>query len=285
MALPCLPARRVGLVFGVANQRSIAWAIAKAWRAQGAEVIVTCQDDRTRGAVEKMMAKQLETEEREEAGESGGATTTMMRALTCDVANDGDVGRAVAAAAAAGGVIDMVAHAVAAAPPAALQGGLLGTSWEDFASAHQVSTYSLVEIARHASPLMAQAGGGSITSLSFLGAQRAFPGYGVMGVAKAALEATSRQLAAELGPDNIRVNCVSPGPVRTVSARGIRGFADMARAYEATAPLPTVSGAEEVADTVAFLASDAARGITGQTIFVDDGFGVMGVPMPKEEGA
>jgi enoyl-[acyl-carrier protein] reductase I len=301
-----------GLVFGVANKHSLAWAIAEAWRAHGADVAVVCQNERTRAAVEKGLAAAAMGRASDDDGGGGcDSVPSTPCTLVCDVAQDGDVAAAVAQASAAlarndalrrgsgsgsgsgggggggiasidsavdglggGGRLDMVAHAVAFAPPAALRGRVLDTSWEDFATAQRVSAYSLIEVARETAPLMT--GGGSITALSFLGAQRVVPGYNVMGVAKASLEALARQLAAELGGAGIRVNCVSPGPVRTVSARGIRGFADMARRHNDVAPLGRSCDQSEVAETISFLASAGAASITGQTLFVDGGYSCMG---------
>src|SRR5208282_5900099 len=210
---------KIGLVVGVANKRSIAWAIAQAWHSAGARLAFTYQGQRLKENVEEL------------AGAFGPDTLI----LPCDVTCDEDITRALAAVREKFGRLYLLLHSVAFAPREALEGTFLDTSREAFRVAHDVSAYSLVALAREAAPLMNQ--GGSIVAMSYYGSAKVVPHYNVMGVAKAALEAATRYLAYDLGPRKIRVNCISAGPVNTVAARGIAGFADILRHYEARAPL------------------------------------------------
>jgi enoyl-[acyl-carrier protein] reductase I len=250
---------KLGLVFGVANQRSIAWAIAQAWAREGARLAFTYQGERLKENVEDL------------AGAFGPETLI----LPCDVTKDDDIARVFSEAGQKLGKLHLLLHSVAFAPKAALEGEFVNTSREAFRIAHDVSAYSLVALARAAAPLMTE--GGSILAMSYYGAEKVVPHYNVMGVAKAALEASTRYLAYDLGPRRIRVNCISAGPVNTLAARGISGFSEMLRHYEAKAPLKRNVLPAELGATGVFLASDGAAAITGQVIYVDCGYQIMGM--------
>jgi enoyl-[acyl-carrier protein] reductase I len=250
---------KLGLVFGVANRRSIAWAIAQAWHKEGARLAFTYQGERLRENVEDL-------------ARTFGADTTI---LPCDVTRDEDIARVFEEVGRRQGRLDLMLHSVAFAPKAALEGRFLDTDREAFRIAHDVSAYSLVALARAAAPLMT--GGGSIIGMSYYGAEKVVPHYNVMGVAKAALEACTRYLAYDLGPQQIRVNCISAGPVNTLAARGIAGFSQMLKHYEAKAPLRRNLAPEELGATGVFLASDGAAAITGQVLYVDCGYQIMGM--------
>jgi enoyl-[acyl-carrier protein] reductase I len=250
---------KLGLVFGVANQRSIAWAIAQAWAREGARLAFTYQGERLKENVEEL------------AGAFGPETLI----LPCDVTKDDDIARVFSEAGQKLGQLHLLLHSVAFAPKAALEGEFVNTSREAFRIAHDVSAYSLVALARAAAPLMTE--GGSILAMSYYGAEKVVPHYNVMGVAKAALEASTRYLAYDLGPKRIRVNCISAGPVNTLAARGISGFTEMLRHYEAKAPLRRNVLPAELGATGVFLASDGAAAITGQVIYVDCGYQIMGM--------
>jgi enoyl-[acyl-carrier protein] reductase I len=254
-----LLANKLGLVFGVANKRSIAWAIAQAWAQAGARLAFTYQGERLRENVEELAA-------------TFGADTPL---LPCDVTRDEDVARVFEEVGRRFGKLHLLLHSVAFAPRDALEGEFLNTTREAFRIAHDVSAYSLVALARGAAPLMTE--GGSIMAMSYYGAEKVVPHYNVMGVAKASLEACTRYLAYDLGPKKIRVNCISAGPVNTLAARGISGFGEMLKHYEAKAPLKRNLVPEELGATGAFLASDGAAAITGQVIYVDCGYQIMGM--------
>ncbi|HMO66037.1 MAG TPA: enoyl-ACP reductase [Verrucomicrobiota bacterium] len=254
-----LLAGKLGLVFGVANKRSIAWAIAQAWKREGAMLAFTYQGERLKENVEEL------------AGTFGPDTLI----LPCDVTKDEDIARVFAEVDAKFGKLHLLLHSVAFAPKETLEGQFVNTTREAFKVAHDVSAYSLVALARAAAPLMTD--GGSIVAMSYYGAEKVVPHYNVMGVAKAALEASGRYLAYDLGPRKIRVNCISAGPVNTLAARGIAGFTDMLKHYEAHAPLKRNVLPEELGATGVFLASDGAAAITGQTIYVDSGYQIMGM--------
>jgi enoyl-[acyl-carrier protein] reductase I len=254
-----LLAGKLGIVFGVANQRSIAWAIAQAWASAGAKLAFTYQGERVKENVESL------------AGTFGGDTLI----LPCDVTRDEDIARVFAEVGQKFGKLHLLLHSVAFAPKTALEGEFLNTSREAFRVAHDVSAYSLVALARAAAPLMTD--GGSIIGMSYYGAEKVVPHYNVMGVAKAALEASTRYLAYDLGPRKIRVNCISAGPVNTLAARGISGFGEMLKQYEARSPLRRNLVPEELGATGTFLASDGAAAITGQVIYVDGGYSIMGM--------
>jgi enoyl-[acyl-carrier protein] reductase I len=252
-------AGKIGLVAGVANKRSIAWAIAQAWHKAGATLVFTFLGERLKENVAEL------------AGTFGGDTLI----LPCDVTKDEEIARVFTEIGGKFGKLHLLLHSVAFAPREALEGAFLNTSREAFRVAHDVSAYSLVALARAAAPLMTE--GGSIVAMSYYGAEKVVPHYNVMGVAKAALEASTRYLAYDLGPKKIRVNCISAGPVNTVAARGIAGFSDMLKHYEAHAPLKRNILPDELGATGAFLASDGAAAITGQVLYVDCGYQIMGM--------
>ncbi len=254
-----LLAGKVGIVFGVANRRSIAWAIAQAWHQAGARLAFTYQGDRLKENVEELVAT------------FGAHTLT----LPCDVTKDDEITRVFEEVGKRFGKLHLMLHSVAYAPRAALEGKFVNTTREAFHIAHDVSAYSLVALSRAAAPLMTE--GGSILGMSYYGAEKVVPHYNVMGVAKASLEACTRYLAYDLGTQRIRVNCVSAGPVNTLAARGIAGFNEMIKHYEEHSPLKRNVTAEELGATGLFLASDGAAAITGQVIYVDCGYQIMGM--------
>ena len=254
-----LLAGKLGVVFGVANKRSIAWAIAQAWHNHGAKLAFTYQGERLKENVEELVG-------------TFGQDTPI---LPCDVTKDDEIARVFAEVGQRFGKLHLMLHSVAYAPREALEGNFVDTSREAFRVAHDVSAYSLVALARAAAPLMTE--GGSIVAMSYYGAEKVVPHYNVMGVAKASLEASTRYLAYVLGPRKIRVNCISAGPMNTLAARGIAGFTDMLKHYEAHAPLKRNVLPEELGATAAFLASDGAAAITGQVIYVDSGYQIMGM--------
>lgn len=254
-----LLAGKIGLVFGVANKRSIAWAIAQAWHKAGATLAFTYQGERLKENVEELVS-------------TFGPDTLL---LPCDVTKDEDINAVFAAVQQKFGKLHLLLHAVAFAPKEALEGRFVNTTRDAFKIAHDVSAYSLVALARGAAPLMTE--GGSIVAMSYYGAEKVIPHYNVMGVAKAALEASTRYLAYDLGTQNIRVNCISAGPVNTLAARGIAGFSAMLKHYEAHAPLKRNVLPDELGATGTFLASDGAAAITGQVLYVDCGYQVMGM--------
>jgi len=254
-----LLAGKVGVVFGVANKRSIAWAIAQAWHKAGATLAFTYQGERLKENVEEL------------AGTFGGDTLI----LPCDVTKDDDISNVFKAISEKYETIHFLLHSVAYAPKEALENPFLETSREAFRMAHDISAYSLVALARAATPLMTR--GGSIIAMTYYGAEKVMPHYNVMGVAKAALEASTRYLAYDLGPKKIRVNCISAGPVNTLAARGISGFTEILKHYEAHAPLKRNVLPDELGATGLFLASDGAAAITGQVLYVDCGYQIMGM--------
>jgi enoyl-[acyl-carrier protein] reductase I len=252
-------AGKVGIVFGVANKRSIAWAIAQAWHKAGARLAFTYQGERLKENVEEL----------------AGAFGTDTLILPCDVTKDEEIASVFKEFSAKVGKLHLLLHSVAFAPKEALEGEFVSTSREAFRVAHDVSAYSLVALAREAAPLMTD--GGSILAMSYYGAEKVVPHYNVMGVAKASLEASTRYLAYDLGPKKIRVNCISAGPVNTLAARGIAGFTEILKHYEAHTPLKRNVLPDELGATGAFLASDGAAAITGQVIYVDCGYQIMGM--------
>ncbi len=254
-----LLAGKLGIVFGVANKRSIAWAIAQAWAKAGARLAFTYQGERLKENVEEL------------AGTFGADTLI----LPCDVTKDDQIAGVFSTVGQQFGKLDLMLHSVAFAPKDALEGEFVNTSREAFRIAHDVSAYSLVALSRAAAPLMKD--GGSIVAMSYYGSEKVVPHYNVMGVAKAALEASTRYLAYDLGPKKIRVNCISAGPVNTLAARGLAGFMDMLKHYEAHAPLKRNVLPEELGATGVFLASEGAAAITGQVIYVDSGYQIMGM--------
>jgi enoyl-[acyl-carrier protein] reductase I len=250
---------KLGIVFGVANKRSIAWAIAQTWAREGAKLAFTYQGERLKENVEEL------------AGTFGADTLI----LPCDVTKDEDIASVFKTVKEKFGKLHLMLHSVAFAPKEALEGEFVNTSREAFRVAHDVSAYSLVALARGAAPLMTD--GGSIVAMTYYGSEKVVPHYNVMGVAKASLEASMRYLAYDLGPKKIRVNCISAGPVNRLAARGISGFMEMLKHYEAHAPLKRNVVPEELGATGAFLASDGAAAITGQVLYVDCGYQIMGM--------
>jgi enoyl-[acyl-carrier protein] reductase I len=250
---------KTGIVFGVANKRSIAWAIAQAWSSAGARLAFTYQGERLKENVEELAA-------------TFGKDTPL---YPCDVTRDEDIARVFNNVAKDLGHLDLLLHSVAFAPKEALEGDFLNTSREAFRIAHDVSAYSLVALARAATPLMTD--GGSIIAMTYYGSVKVIPHYNVMGVAKASLEACVRYLAYDLGPKKIRVNAISAGPVNTLAARGIAGFTSMLKHYEQHAPLKRNLEPAELGTTGLFLASDMSTAVTGQVLYVDCGYEVMGM--------
>ncbi len=249
---------KCAIIFGVANHRSIAWAIAQSLYEAGAKLAITYQDERLKERVVKL------TESWDEA-----------LLLECDVTADENIARVFEEVKGRFGSLSAVIHSVAYAVREELEGDFSKTSREGFAMAMDISAYSLIPITRYAAPLMEQ--GGSIVALTFQASERVFPGYNVMGTAKAALENEVRQLAAEFGERAIRVNALSPGPLETLSARGIRGFLDMKKVHAGRSPLGRNITHEEVAKAALFLCSDLASGVTGVVLPVDAGYHIMAV--------
>jgi len=248
-----------GLVIGVANKRSIAWAIAQATARGGARLALTYQarlEDRV-----NELAKELERP----------------LVLPCDVASDSDIESVFTTIDQEFGGLDFVVHGAAFAPHDELSAPFSNTSREGFRMALDISAYSLIAVTRAALPLFEKRGGGSVLTLTYLGSERVFPNYNVMGVAKAALEATVRYLAADVGPKSVRVNAISAGPIKTLAATGISGFSSILGIYRDRAPLRRNIETSEVGDAAAFLLSDAGRGITGEILMVDAGFHVTGM--------
>ena len=250
---------KTGVVFGVANKRSIAWAIAKAWHRAGANLIFNFQGERLKENVGELVAE-------------FGADVPI---YPCDVSKDEAIDGFFAKIRTHTSKIDLLLHSVAFAPKEALEGDFLSTSRDAFRTAHDISAYSLVALSRAVVPFMTD--GGSILAMTYYGSVKVVPHYNVMGVAKASLEASTRYLAYDLGEKNIRVNCISAGPVQTLAARGISGLSVMLKHYEEHAPLKRSCSTEEIGQTGVFLASSGASGITGQVIYVDGGYEIMGM--------
>jgi enoyl-[acyl-carrier protein] reductase I len=249
-----------GLIVGVANKRSIAWAIAQATARRGAHLALTYQ-----GRFEEHV-KDL----------SEGLQPSPL-VLPCDVTSDDEIAAVFTRVEQEFGGLDFVVHGAAFAPREELEAPFLNTSRNGFRTTLDISAYSLIALARGAAPLMEKRGGGSVLTLSYLGSERVVPGYHVMGVAKAALEATVRYLAADVGPKNIRVNAVSAGPIKTLAAAGIKGFSNILHVYPERAPLRRNVDTGEVAEASAFLLSDAGKGVTGEVLYVDAGYHITGV--------
>jgi len=251
---------KVGLIVGVANHRSLAWAIAQATANAGAKLILTYQ-----GRFE------------EHVSELAATLDPRPMVLPCDVGDDEQIAAVFAKIEQEHGGLDFLVHGAAFASRDEITGGFLKTSREGFKQALDISAYSLIALTRGAQPLMAARGGGSVLTLTFLGSDRVFPNYNVMGVAKAALESSVRYLAADLGPQNIRVNAISAGPVKTLAAAGIGGFSAILGVVREKAPLRRAIETSEVGDAAAFLLGNAGRGITGEVLMVDAGFHVIGM--------
>ncbi|MEQ1758002.1 MAG: enoyl-ACP reductase [Vicinamibacterales bacterium] len=249
-----------GLIVGVANKRSIAWAIAKATAGAGARLALTYQ-----GRFE------------EHVNDLGQELEQSPLVLPCDVSSDDDIASVCARIDQEFGGLDFIVHGAAFAPREALSSPFSMTTRDAFRVALDISAYSLIGLTRAALPLLEKRGGGSVLTLTYLGSDRVFPNYNVMGVAKAALEATVRYLAADLGPRNIRVNAISAGPIKTLASAGVSGFSNMLTLAREKAPLRRTVETSEVGSAAAFLLSDAGAGITGEVLMVDAGYHVMGM--------
>ena len=249
---------KVGMIFGVANKRSIAWACAEACAAQGAKLAFTYQGERLKENVEKL-TKDI----------------TGALIVSCDVTNQAEVESAFNSVKNEFGKLDFLIHSIAYAPKEALEGEFVTTSREAFLTAMEISAYSLPQLALAAIPLMTD--GGSIVTMSYYGAEKVVQSYNVMGVAKAALEASVRYLAEDLGTHNIRVNAISAGPINTLAARGVKNMSSFLKQVSEKAPLRRNVEAREVGNTALFLVSDLSSAITGETIYVDCGYNIMGI--------
>ena len=249
-----------GLIVGVANKRSISWAIAQAAAAAGARLALTYQGERLEENVRDL---------------SSSLTDPLI--LPCDVSDDAQIAHVFEEIDRAFGGLDFVVHGAAFAPREELSNPFVQTTRDGFRMALDISAYSLVALTRAALPLMERRGGGSVVTLTYLGSDRVFPNYNVMGVAKAALESSVRYLAADLGPKNVRVNAISAGPIKTLAAAGISGFSSILQLYRDRAPLHRTVETSEVADAALFLLSDAGRGVTAEVLMVDAGFHAMGM--------
>src|SRR5450432_931153 len=249
--------QKTAVVFGVANKRSIAWAIAQKLSQAGWRLAITYQNER------------LEQEAKGLIEELPGAAGFM-----CDVAHDDQIAKLFDELKTRYGTLRGVVHSVAFAPAAELSGEFLNTTREGFRIAHDISVYSLIAVSRAAAPLMTE--GGGIVTLTYYGAEKVVPKYNVMGVAKAALEASVRYLASDLGSKNIRVNAISAGPIKTLAARGISQLGEMLKAHAERAPLKRNVDPAEVGSTAVFLLSEGGSAITGETIYVDCGYNIMG---------
>ncbi|MBV9767584.1 MAG: enoyl-ACP reductase [Acidobacteriaceae bacterium] len=260
--MPKLLDGKTAVVLGVANKWSIAYAIASAFVREGASIVLTYQGERQRQTVEEL-----------------GADLKAAQVLNCDVTKQNELEALVSQLNETSGHIDAIVHSIAFANREDLSRPFLQTSRDGYLLAQEVSAYSLVSVARTLTPLMTN--GGSITTLTYLGSTRVVQNYNVMGVAKAALEASVRYLATDLGPKNIRVNGISAGAIKTASARGIKDFSKVLERVAAIAPLRRNTDPAEVADTAVFLASDLGRGVTGNIVFVDAGFQIMALGLAE----
>jgi enoyl-[acyl-carrier protein] reductase I len=248
-----------GIIFGVANKRSIAWATAQALHEAGARLAFAYQGERLKENVESLTKAEMP-----------GSPL-----YSCDVTKQDEVEAAFKSVAQDFGRLDFLVHSIAFAPREALEGEYMKVDRDGFLSALEVSAYSLTQLARAAAPLMTE--GGSIVTMTFHGAEKVYQGYNVMGVAKAALESSVRYLASDLGPKNIRVNAISAGPIQTLAARGVSGLSTMLKHHAERAPMKRNVEVREVGNTALFLCSSLSSGITGETIFVDCGYKVMGL--------
>jgi enoyl-[acyl-carrier protein] reductase I len=252
---------RTGIIFGVANKRSIAWAIAQALAREGMQLAFTYQGERLKETVEEL----------------AGSLKQTSLILPCDVTVDTDIQNVFRAVGEKFEKLHGLVHSVAFAPREDLENEFVKTSRDGFKTAHDISAYSLVAMSNAALPLMEKAGGGSVLALTYYGAEKAVEGYNVMGVAKASLEASVRYLAANLGRHNIRVNAISAGPVNTLAARGIKGFTGMLHHHAEKAPLRRNVELEEIGNAALFLISSMGSGITGETLYVDCGYNIVGL--------
>lgn len=257
-ALAQLMEGKRGVILGVANKRSIAWGITQAVCGAGAQVALTYQGERLEQSV-RSLAEELNNP----------------LVLPCDVSDDAQIDQLFATLEKEFGKLDFLVHSIAFAPREALEGEYVGTSREAYRIAQDISAYSLVALARAARPLMQ--GGGSIVALTYYGAEKAVPGYNVMGVAKSALESSVRYLASDLGPEQIRVNAISAGPINTVAARGVSGFTGMLKLHAERAPLRRNVTQQEVGNAALFLLSDLGSGVTGEVLHVDAGYHAVGM--------
>ena len=248
-----------GIIFGVANKRSIAWATAQAMHDAGAKLAFTYQGDRLKENVESLTNESMP-----------GSLL-----LSCDVTKQDEVDETFRRVGEEFGRLDFLIHSIAFAPREALGGEYLNTSRDAFVTALEISAYSLAQLSRAAVPLMTE--GGSIVTMSYYGAEKVVAGYNVMGIAKAALEASTRYLAKDLGPRNIRINAISAGPIQTLSARGVSDFSSMLKHHAERAPLGRNVEPREVGNTAVFLCSSMASGITGEVIYVDCGYNIIGI--------
>ena len=251
---------KTGIVFGVANKRSIAWAIAQALSREGMRLAFTYQGERLKGNVEELCA-----------------SMPGPLILPCDVTLDAEVEAVFKEVGETFGGLDALVHSVAFAPREDLENDFVNTSRDGFKTAHDISAYSLVGLTRAALPLFEKAGGGAVLAMTYYGAEKAVEGYNLMGVAKASLEASVRYLAANLGPKNVRVNAISAGPVNTLAARGIKGFTGMLKHHAERAPLRRNVELEEIANAALFLLSPMSAGVTGEVLFVDGGYNIIGL--------
>ena len=251
---------KTGLIVGVANKRSISWAIAQAASAAGARIALTYPSERLEGNVREL-----------------AATLKDAIVLPCDVASDEQMGAVAASLDREFGGLDFVVHGASFAPHHELSAPFVETTRDGFRIALDISAYSLIGLTRACLPLFEKRGGGAVLTFTFLGSDRVFPNYNVMGVAKAALESTVRYLASDLGPKNIRVNAVSAGPIKTLAAAGISGFSSILGVYREKAPLRKNVDLSEIADASLFLIGSGSRGITGEVLLVDGGYHAMGL--------
>jgi len=249
---------KIGMIFGVANKRSIAWACAQACAEHGAKMAFTFQGERLKENVEAL-----------------AGTLNDSLVVPCDVSNQAEVDAAFDAVRTKYGRLDFVVHSIAFAPREALEGEFIATTREAFQTALEISAFSLTQVSLAAAPLMTD--GGSIVTMTYYGSEKVVPSYNVMGVAKAALESSARYLAADLGKNNIRVNAISAGPINTLSARGVKNMGSLLGYVGEKSPLKRNVTAAEVGNTALFLVSDLSSGITGETIYVDCGYNIMGV--------
>jgi enoyl-[acyl-carrier protein] reductase I len=250
---------KTGIIFGVANKRSIAWATAQALHQAGARLAFAYQGERLKENVEKLTSDEMP-----------GSLL-----LSCDVTKQEEVDETFRRVGEEFGRLDFLIHSIAFAPREALEGEYMKVERDAFLSALEVSAYSLTQLTRAAAPLMTE--GGSVVTMTFHGAEKVYQGYNIMGVAKAALESSVRYLAVDLGPKNIRVNAISAGPIQTLAARGVSGLSNMLKHHAERAPLKRNVEPREVGNTALFLCSSLSSGITGETIYVDCGYNVMGI--------
>src|SRR5256712_3617796 len=248
-----------GIIFGVANKRSIAWATAQALHEAGAKLAFAYQGERLKDNVEGLTKAEMPDSP----------------LISCDVTKQDEVDETFRRMGTEFGRLDFLIHSIAFAPREALEGNYLKTDRDAFVTALEISAYSLTQLARVAAPLMTE--GGSIVTMTFHGAEKVYQGYNVMGVAKAALESSVRYLAADLGPKNIRVNAISAGPIQTLAARGVSGLSTMLKHHAERAPMKRNVEVREVGNTALFLCSSLSSGITGETIYVDCGYNIMGI--------